>query len=343
MAIDEAVTSGLGDRFAVLLPHLNERQRRLAVATEARLLGHGGVRVAARAAGMSETTVRRGVAELEAGQDPFPDGRVRGPGGGRKPGEQNDPELVAALHGMIEPDERGDPDSPLRWTTKSLRHLADELTRQGHRVSAPTVGRLLVTAGFSLQANTKTLEGAQHPERDAQFGYINEQAREHRDDGEPVISVDTKKREQLGRLPMAGREWRPHGEPVEVEDHHFFFTGPDVEQAIPYGIYDLARNTGWVNVGVDHDTSVFAVESIRRWWRARGCHDYPAATRLLITADAGGSNGYRYRVWKSELAALAVETGLAITVCHFPPGTSKWNKIEHRLFSHITLNWRAAR
>jgi hypothetical protein len=321
MSIDEAAPSQLEDRFAVLLPHLNERQRRLAVATEARLLGHGGVRVAARAAGMGETTVRRGVAELEAGQD--------------------DPELVAALHGMIEPDERGDPESPLRWTTKSLRHLADELTRQGHRVSAPTVGRLLVTAGFSLQANTKTLEGAQHPDRDAQFGYLNDQAREHQDAGEPVISVDTKKREQLGRLPMAGREWRPSGEPVQVEDHHFFFTGPDVEQAIPYGIYDLARNTGWVNVGVDHDTSVFAVESIRRWWRARGRQDYPNATRLLITADAGGSNGYRYRVWKSELAALAAETGLAITVCHFPPGTSKWNKIEHRLFSHITHNWRA--
>ncbi len=341
MAIDEAMASQLGDRFAVLLPHLNERQRRLAVATEARLLGHGGVRVAARAAGMSETTVRSGVAELEAGQAPMPEGRVRGPGGGRKQVEQNDPGLVAALHGLIEPDERGDPESPLRWTTKSLRHLADELTPQGHRVSAPTVGRLLGAAGFSLQANTKTLEGAQHPDRDAQFRYINEQARDHQDDGEPVISVDTKKREQLGRLPMAGREWRPAGEPVEVEDHHFFFSGPEVEQAIPYGIYDLARNTGWVNVGVDHDTSVFAVESIRRWWRARGREDYPTATRMLITADAGGSNGYRYRVWKSELAALAAETGLAITVCHFPPGTSKWNKIEHRLFSHITHNWRA--
>jgi DDE family transposase len=341
MAIGEELDSQLGDRFAVLLPHLTERQRRLAVATEARLLGHGGVRVVARAAGMSETTVRRGVAELEAGEAPLPEGRVRVAGGGRKPVEHNDPQLVSALRGMIEPDERGDPESPLRWTTKSLRHLADELSRQGHRVSAPTVGRLLSAAGFSLQANAKTREGTQHPDRDAQFHYINERARDHRDAGEPVISVDTKKREHLGHLPMAGREWRPAGEPVEVEDHHFFFTGPDVEQAIPYGIYDLARNTGWVNVGVDHDTSVFAVESIRRWWRARGIGDYPAATRLLITADAGGSNGYRYRVWKSELAALAAETGLAITVCHFPPGTSKWNKIEHRLFSHITHNWRA--
>jgi hypothetical protein len=202
------------------------------------------------------------------------------------------------------------------------------------------VGRLLREQGFSLQANAKTLEGAQHPDRDAQFRYINEQVKDHQAGGEPVISVDTKKREQLGRLPMAGREWRPKGKPVEVEDHSFFFTGPEVEQAIPYGIYDITRDSGWVNVGTDHDTSVFAVESIRRWWRARGQEDHPGAARLLITADAGGSNSYRYRVWKSELAALAAETGLAITVCHFPPGTSKWNKIEHRLFSHITLNWR---
>jgi hypothetical protein len=188
------------------------------------------------------------------------------------------------------------------------------------------VGRLLRVAGFSLQANAKTLEGAQHPDRDAQFRYINEQVKDHQAGGEPVISVDTKKREQLGRLPMAGREWRPKGRPVEVEDHSFFFTGPEVEQAIPYGIYDITRDSGWVNVGTDHDTSVFAVESIRRWWRARGRDDYPGASRLLITADAGGSNSYRYRVWKSELAALAAETGLVITVCHFPPGTSKWNK-----------------
>jgi hypothetical protein len=289
---------------------------------------------------MSETTVRRGVAELEAGEDPFPDGRVRAPGGGRKRAEEGDPAVLPALLAMVEPDERGDPESPLRWTTKSLRRVAEELTGRGYPVSAPTVGRLLRSAGFSLQANAKALEGAQHPDRDAQFRYINEQVKDHQAGGEPVVSVDTKKREQLGRLPMAGREWRPRGEPVEVEDHSFFFSGPDVEQAIPYGIYDIARHTGWVNVGVDHDTAVFAVESIRRWWKARGSLDYPQATRLLITADAGGSNGYRYRVWKSELAALAAETGLAITVCHFPPGTSKWNKIEHRLFSHITLNWR---
>jgi len=340
MAVPKSICSQLHCRFMVLLPHLNERQRRLALATEARLLGHGGVRAVARIAQVSETTVRRGVLELEAGAGPLTDGRVRAPGGGRKRAEANDPALLKALLGLVEPDERGDPESPLRWTTKSLRNLVEELTRRGHPVSAPTVGRLLRQEGFSLQANVKTLEGAQHPDRDAQFRYINEQVKLHQADSEPVISVDTKKREQIGRLPMAGRDWRPRGEPVEVEDHHFFFSGPDVEQAIPYGIYDIARNTGWVNVGVDHDASTFAVESIRRWWRSRGSLDYPKASRLLITADAGGSNGYRYRVWKSELAALAAETGLSITVCHFPPATSKWNKIEHRLFSHITRNWR---
>ena len=340
MGISSDVCGQLALKFEVLLPHLNERQRRLLLAAEARLLGHGGVRAVAQVAGVSESTVRRGVFELEDGQNPFPDGRARRVGGGRSSAEELDAGLIPALLALVEPDERGDPQSPLRWTTKSLRHLAGELTRRGHPVSAPTVGRLLRGAGFSLQANAKTLEGAQHPDRDAQFRYINEQVKDHQAAGEPVISVDTKKREQLGRLPMPGREWRPKGEPVQVEDHSFFFTGPDVEQAIPYGIYDMARGTGWVNVGTDHDTSVFAVESIRRWWRARGQEDYPDASRLLITADAGGSNSYRYRVWKSELAALAAETGLAITVCHFPPGTSKWNKIEHRLFSHITMNWR---
>ncbi len=340
MAILPEVRDQLALKFEVVLPHLNERQRRLLLAAEARLLGHGGVRAVARLAGVSESTVRKGVFELEAGADPLPGGRVRRPGGGRKGAGHLDPGLVPALLALVEPDERGDPESPLRWTTKSLRQLAGELTRQGHAVSAPTVGRLLRENGFSLQGNAKTLEGEQHPDRDAQFRYINEEVKGHQSDGEPVISVDTKKREQLGRLPMRGREWHPKGQPVQVEDHSFFFTGPDVEQAIPYGIYDITRNTGWVNVGVDHDTSVFAVESIRRWWKARGSLDYPDASRLLITADAGGSNGYRYRVWKSELAALAAETGLAITVCHFPPGTSKWNKIEHRLFSHITMNWR---
>jgi DDE family transposase len=233
MAIRDEVLAQVGDRFAALLPHLNERQRRLALAVEARLLGHGGVGAVARIAGVSETTVRRGLSELEGGVGPWPEGRVRAPGGGRRRVENNDPVVLSALLGLVEPDERGDPESPLRWTTKSLRHLAEELTRQGHPASAPTVERLLRSAGFSLQANVKTLEGAQHPDRDAQFRYIHAQVKDHQADGEPAISVDTKKREQLGRLPMAGREWRPHGEPVEVEDHSFFFSGPEVEQAIP--------------------------------------------------------------------------------------------------------------
>nr|WP_325098775.1 ISAzo13 family transposase [Nocardia gipuzkoensis] len=334
------VGAGLVERFAVLLPHLNERQRRLVLASEARSLGHGGVRAVARAAGVSETTVRKGVFELEAGERPLSDGRVRRPGGGRKPAEELDSGLVEALLALVEPDERGDPMSPLRWTVKSLRNLAEELTRAGHAVSAPTVGRLLKEQGFSLQVNAKTLEGTQHPDRDTQFRYINEQVKQYHADRQPVISIDAKKKEQLGRLPNAGRQWRPKGDPVEVEDHSFYFIGPDVEVAIPFGVYDLANDSGWVNVGTDHDTSVFAVESIRRWWRSRGCLDHPTADRLLITADCGGSNSYRYRLWKAELAAFAAETGLTVTVCHFPPGTSKWNKIEHRLFSHITMNWR---
>jgi transposase len=339
MRIDAEARGQLATRFAVLLPHLNERQQRLALATEARLLGHGGVRAVAEAAGVSATTVRRGIDELDSGAKPLPVGRARRVGGGRKQLAALDPDLLAALLALVEPDERGDPMSPLRWTTKSLRHLADELTRQGHPVSAPTVGRLLRENGFSLQGTAKTLEGEQHPDRDAQFGYINEQVKAYQAAGEPVISVDAKKKEQLGQLPAAGREWRPKGDPIRVEDHSFF-TGPDVPMAVPYGVYDLTADSGWVSVGVDHDTSAFAVASIRRWWQARGAADYPGARRLLITADAGGSNSYRYRLWKAELAGFAAESGLAITVCHFPPGTSKWNKIEHRLFSQITMNWR---
>jgi transposase len=340
MRVDAEVRGQLARRFEVLLPYLNERQQRLALATEARLLGHGGVRAVAEASGVSATTVRKGVLELESGVDPLPVGRARRAGGGRRRANEQDPELAAALLRLVEPDERGDPMSPLRWTTKSLRHLAEQLAREGHPVSAPTVGRLLRDNGFSLQGTAKTLEGAQHPDRDAQFSYINEQVKAHQNAGEPVISVDTKKKEQLGQLPAAGQEWRPKGDPVQVEDHSFFTAGPDVPLAVPYGVYDLTADAGWVNVGVDHDTSAFAVASIRRWWQARGAADYPGARRLLITADAGGSNSYRYRLWKAELAVLAAETGLDITVCHFPPGTSKWNKIEHRLFSQITMNWR---
>jgi hypothetical protein len=326
MRVDAEVRGQLARRFEVLLPHLNERQQRLALATEARLLGHGGVRAVAEVTGVSATTVRKGVAELESGEGSLPVGRARRAGGGRRRASEQDPELAAALLGLVEPDERGDPMSPLRWTTKSLRHLAEELARQGHPVSAPTVGRPLRDNGFSLQGTAKTLEGAQHPDRDAQFRYINEQVKAHQDAGAPVISVDAKKKEQLGQLPAAGREWRPKGDPIRVEDHSFFTAGPEVELAVPYGVYDLTADAGWVNVGVDHDTSAFAVASIRRWWQARGATDYPGASRLQITADAGGSNSYRYRLWKAELAVLAAETGLTITVCHFPPGTSKWSR-----------------
>ena len=324
----------LAAKFEAILPHLDERQRRLLLGAEARSLGHGGIRAVARAAGVREATVSLGVDELDAGGQPL--GRVRRPGGGRKPAATRDPGLRPALLALVEPDERGDPMSPLRWTTKSTRHLAAELTTQGHRISADTVGDLLRTAGFSLQSNTKTLEGKQHPDRDGQFRYLNEQARNHRDAGQPVISVDTKKKELLGEFKNTGREWRPTGEPVAVNTHDF--PSDSTGKAVPYGIYDIAANAGWVNVGTDHDTAAFAVESIRRWWNTAGAHSYPDATRLLITADAGGSNGYRSRAWKSELAALATETGLAITVCHLPPGTSKWNKIEHRLFCHISQN-----
>jgi hypothetical protein len=323
-------------KFEVIFPHLDERQRRLLMGAEARALGHGGIRLVARAAGAREATVSLGVDELDSGAEPL--GRARRPGGGRKRAADLDPGLRPALLALVEPEERGDPMSPLRWTTKSTRKLAAELTAQGHEVSADTVGDLLQAEGFSLQGNAKTVEGKQHPDRDAQFRYINEQVREHLTAKDPVVSVDAKKKELVGEFKNGGRQWRPRGEPARVSTHDF----PDrkLGKAIPYGVYDLAANAGWVNVGTDHDTAAFAVESIRRWWNAAGRGDYPAARRLLITADAGGSNGHRTRAWKTELAALAAETGLEITVCHFPPGTSKWNKIEHRLFAAITMNWR---
>lgn len=336
MEAAEEIAAALAAKFIVLFPHLDERQRRLLMAAEARVLGHGGIRLVARAAGVREGTVSLGVTELDSGEAPL--GRVRRVGGGRKRVVDLDPGLRPALLALVEPDVRGDPMSPLRWTTKSTRHLAAELTRQGHRISADTVADVLREEGFSLQGNAKVVEGRQHPDRDGQFRYINDQAKDCIEAGDPVISVDTKKKEVVGPLKNGGREWRPAGDPARVSTHDF----PDKElgKAVPYGIYDLAANTGWVSVGTDHDTAAFAVESIRRWWKARGREDYPQARRLLITADAGGSNGYRTRAWKAELAALALETGLHITVCHFPPGTSKWNRIEHRLFSHITMNWR---
>jgi transposase len=326
----------LAAKFDVIFPHLDERQRRLLMGAEARALGHGGIRLVARAAGVREATVSLGVDELDSGAEPL--GRARRPGGGRKRAADVDLALRPALLALVEPDERGDPMSPLRWTTKSTRKLAAELAAQGHKVSADTVGDLLRAEGFSLQGNAKTIEGKQHPDRDAQFRYISEQVKDHQGTADPVVSVDTKKKELVGAFKNAGREWRPAGEPVATRTHDF--PEDSLGKAVPYGVYDITGNTGWVNVGTDHDTAAFAVESIRRWWKAAGSSDYPLARRLLITADAGGSNGYRTRAWKAELAALAVESGLEITVCHFPPGTSKWNKVEHRLFSHITMNWR---
>jgi DDE family transposase len=332
----DVTAESLAAMFEEIFPHLDERQRRLVMGAQARALGHGGGRFVARAAGVRESTVSLGAGELKAGAEPL--GRARRPGGGAKRARDKDPGLVPALLALVDPDERGDPQSPLRWTTKSTRNLAAELTRQGHAAGADTVGDLLREEGFSLQGNAKTIEGRQHPDRDSQFRYIAAQAGGHMAAGQPVISVDAKKRERVGLFARPGRQWRPRGSPVRVRDHSF----PDEELGvvIPYGIYDLAANTGWVSVGTDHDTAAFAIESVRRWWQGRGCQDYPAAQRLLITADAGGSNGYRTRAWTAGLATLAEETGLAITCCHFPPGTSKWNKVEHRLFSAITMNWR---
>jgi hypothetical protein len=336
MGATEETRQVLAAKFQVIFPHLDERQRRLLMGAEARSLGHGGIRLVARAAGVREATVSLGAAELESGAEPL--GRVRRPGGGRKRAADLDPGLLPALLALVEPDERGDPMSPLRWTTKSTRNLAAELTRQGHRVDAGTVGDLLRAEGFSLQGNAKTVEGQRHPDRDAQFRYISEQVKAHQHTADPVISVDTKKKELVGQFANAGREWRPGGHPVLVNSHDF--PQDSAGRAVPYGVYDVTGDTGWVSAGTDHDTAAFAVESVRRWWKAAGRDEYPAARRLLVTADAGGSNGYRTRAWKAELAALAVETGLEITVCHFPPGTSKWNKAGHRLFSHITMNWR---
>lgn len=326
----------LAGMFAVLSPHLNERQRRLLGGAQARALGRGGVAAVARASGMSRSTVSTGAAEIDEG--PELSDRVRRPGAGRPRLEARDPELVDALDALVEPTARGDPESPLRWTCKSTRNLADALTRAGHPVSHQIVAELLTALGYSLQATSKQIEGSTHPDRNAQFGYINGLAVEHLDAAQPVISVDTKKKELVGNYANKGREWQPTGEPVRVEVHDFI--DPAVGKAIPYGVYDVAADEGWVSVGEDHDTAAFAVATIGRWWDMVGALAYPKARRLLITADAGGSNSYRNRLWKVELAKLAAEAGLDITVCHFPPGTSKWNKIEHRLFSHISTNWR---
>lgn len=332
----EGMDVALAEKFDLLLPHLDERRRRLVLGADARMLGHGGIRRVARAAKVSEETVSRGVAELSGG--PGPSDRVRREGGGRRRLREKHPGLVPALLALVEPDQRGDPESPLLWTTKSTRKLAGELTAQGFRVGSDTVAALLKEEGFSLQGTNRTTEGARHPDRDAQFHYINGQIQEFTGAGDPVISVDAKKKEVLGNYAVIGREWHRSGEPVRVRAHDY--PEKNAHKAVPYGIYDLSADAGWVSVGCDGDTSAFAVATLRRWWDGEGRHRYPHATRLLITADAGGSNGYRVKAWKKELADLALETGLAVTVCHFPPGTSKWNKIEHRLFSRISTNWR---
>jgi hypothetical protein len=333
----EVTEAGLAQVFSTVMPLLDERQRRVLVGAHARALGRGGIAAVARASGMSRTTVSKSVAEAGGGEI-APQGRVRRGGGGRKRLVATDPGLVDDLDRLVEPATRGDPQCPLRWTSKSTGSLADALTTMGHQVSADTVGRLLKQAGYSLQATRKTREGKNHPDRDAQFVYLSRQVAHHLEADQPVISVDAKKKELVGNKANSGREWQPKGRPAEVDTHDF--PDPEIGKAIPYGVYDVAANQAWVSVGNDRDTSSFAVATIRRWWQQMGSLTYPDATRLLITADAGGSNSYRTRLWKVELDRLAQQTGLAITVCHFPPGTSKWNKIEHRLFSAITANWR---
>jgi len=321
----------------MLRPILDERQRRLLAAADAQALGHGGVTLVSRATGLSRPTLQRGMKELAAG--PRELNRVRRPGGGRKRTVEKDPSLLTDLEALVDPTERGDPESPLRWTCKSTRHLAKALTGQGHSVSHRLVAELLAEQGFSLQANMKTLEeGSDHPDRDAQFRYIDRTARRFMKEKCPVISVDAKKKELLGPYRNAGREWRPKASPRLVNGHDF--ADPSVGRAFPYGVYDVNMKQGWVSVGCDHDTAAFAVSSIRHWWYAMGERLYSAASELLICADGGGSNGYRLRLWKVELQNLANEIAKDITVCHYPPGTSKWNKIEHRLFAQISSNWR---
>ena len=330
--------AGIKSRFTALAAVLDERSRRLMVAAESAAIGRGGISAVSRATGVSRPVIRKGIAELKQAVSPPPVGRVRRTGGGRKRAIERDPKLQQELERLLDPVTRGDPQSPLRWTCKSVRKLAEELNRGGRQTNRQTVAELLRAMGYSLQANRKTLEGKQHPDRNAQFEYINERVQQQLLQSQPVISVDTKKKELVGEFKNGGREWRPQGEPERVGVHDF--PSKELGKVAPYGVYDLGRNSGWVSVGVDHDPSAFAVESIRRWWYSMGRRCYPRARKLLITADAGGSNGARVRLWKWELQKLADETELRIAVCHFPLGTSKWNKIEHRLFSAISQNWR---
>jgi hypothetical protein len=333
----EVTEDGLEAFFSVISPLLDERQRRVVAGATARLLGRGGTTAVARAAEMSRNTVTTGATEIETG-DAGPDDRVRRVGGGRKQSIDKDPNLLLELDDMVSPEARGDPMSPLRWTSKSTYKLADALRAKGFDVGPTTVRELLHEMGYSLQGTSKQKEGAQHVDRDAQFHHINDTAAAFVAEGQPVISVDAKKKELIGEYSNAGQEYQPSGKPVRTKVHDFI--DPEMGKAIPYGVYDLGADEGWVSVGDDADTAGFAVATIGRWWAQMGRPRYPEATRLLICADAGGSNGYRIRAWKVELAKLAKETGLEITVAHFPPGTSKWNKIEHRLFSFVTMNWR---
>jgi len=338
---EEAALRAIESKYRSLSVLMDERMRRQWAAAESRAYGWGGVRAVSSVIGMSPNTIRKGLAEL-AVRDANPEAPVgsglRRKGAGRKKRTQADPELLHALESLVEPTTRGDPESALRWTCKSTTLLAQELTRQRHTVSPRTVGRLLNESGYSLQSNRKTLEGDGHPDRNAQFEYINASVKRFQQRGQPVISVDTKKKELVGVFKNGGREWRPKGEPEEVKVHDFL--DPDLGKAIPYGVYDLSENQGWVSVGIDHDTAHFATEAIRRWWKKMGSKRYRDARELLITADGGGSNSSRCRMWKVALQELAIKLGMPIHVHHFPPGTSKWNKIEHRMFSHITRNWR---
>ena len=329
--------AGVRQRYAALDGLLDERSRRLVVAAESKAWGAGGISAISQATGVSRHVIRQGVLELDQPAE-RPEGRIRRPGGGRKKAKEKDPTLVSDLQQLLESTTRGHPETCLRWTCKSVRKLAGELQEMGHKVSYPVVAELLHELDYSLQVNRKTKEGDGHPDRNAQFEYINVKVQQHIQSKQPVISVDTKKKELVGDFKNGGQVWRPKGKPTKVRVHDFVI--PELGRVAPYGIYDLAQNTGWVSVGVDHDTASFAVETIRRWWQASGLEKYPQARQLLITADGGGSNGSRVRLWKVELQRLADETGLTLSVSHFPPGTSKWNKIEHRLFSFISKNWR---
>lgn len=333
-------TENIKKKFQVLEPHLNERMRRMVAASETIGKGYGGISEVSRATGVSRRAITLGIKELNSIpiNNPQNDNRIRKEGGGRKTIVENDPTLISDLESLLDPITRGDPESPLIWTCKSLRVLVNELAKKGHKINHQTLADLLRDMGYSLQANKKTLEGHQSPDRNEQFEYINDKVKEFQEDASPVISVDTKKKELVGNFKNNGQTWRPKGCPEKVNDHDF--EDKELGKVVPFGVYDITENTGWVNVGIDHDTAAFAVASIRGWWESMGKEVYPSADKLMITADSGGSNGYRRRLWKTELQAFADETGLSIHVTHLPPGTSKWNKIEHRLFSFISQNWR---